>query len=128
MINKINIQSKSNDNSEDLNKSCTEHLLTLPANWWLSQNSYDHLTNQNNPPLQLIKPNEKKSIADYEIPYIKGWDVKDGDYRVKTDEPERDFKEEKIKFKYRMFTAAIVVTFFTVWLVSMLVSKFAVMK
>ncbi len=128
MINKITVQSKSNDNSEDLNKNCTEHLLTLPSNWWSSQNSYEHLTNHNNPPLQLIKPNEKKSIADYDLPYIKGWDVKDGDYRVKIDEPERDFKKEKINFKYKMFIAAIAVTFITIWIVSTVVSNIAVVR
>jgi hypothetical protein len=105
-----------------------KHQITIPSDWWFSKNSYDHLLPKTKPSLRIIKSPQIISVQETILPKIKGWDVNNGDYRVKVDEPERDFNKEKKQFKYKMFTAAIVLTIFTIWFVSMLVSKFAVMK
>jgi predicted phosphohydrolase len=128
MLDNTNLNEETDDVSGAENPVQKNRSIRLPANWWSSQNSIDHLINKSKPALHLLKPEQKSSVTDYDLPSVKGWDVKSGDYRVKIDEPERDFKKEKINFKYKIFTAAIVLTIFTIWFVSMLVSKFAVMK
>jgi hypothetical protein len=128
MINNSNINNDTDDVSDDGNKLPKDHSINLPDNWWTSQNSIDHIINYKKPALHLLKPEQKSSVTDYELPSVKGWNVKSGDYRVKVDEPERDYIKDKAKFNSRILIGAIIVTFILITLISMLASKIEVFK
>jgi hypothetical protein len=128
MLDNTDLNEEADDVSGAENPVPKNRSIRLPANWWSSQNSIDHLINKSKPALHLLKPEQKSSVTDYDLPSVKGWDVKSGDYRVKVDEPERDYIKDKAKFNYRILVAAIIVTFIAVTLISMLASKIEVFK
>lgn len=113
---------------ETQKKVSQKHQINIPSDWWSSQNSYDHLLNKPKPGLRIIKSPKIISVIDAELPKVKGWDVKNGDYRVKVDEPERDFKKDKKQFKYKMFIAAVALALAIMWIVATLVSNVALGK
>ncbi|MDP2300929.1 MAG: hypothetical protein Q8N03_00725 [Ignavibacteria bacterium] len=122
------VNNEKSENSDDGKTPSKDHFINLPENWWTSQNSYEHALRKPKPALHLLKPEQKSSITEYELPHVKGWNVKSGDYRVKVDEPERDYIKDKAKFNSRILIGAIIVTFILITLISMLASKIEVFK
>ena len=95
-----------NNNLDELNR------VSLPENWWSSQNSYEMFSKKN---VKIVNINGVKSSNRTEIDF-PGWNIKKGDFtgefasekRIMT-KKEKEKMEKLALFGYLVFAAALII-------------------
>jgi hypothetical protein len=103
-----------NRNEIPISNNCIDELnrVSLPENWWSSQNSYEMFSKKN---VKIVNINGVKSANRTEIDF-PGWNIKKGDFtgefasenRILTKQ-EKEKMEKLALFGYLVFAAALII-------------------
>lgn len=131
MINNEAVSLEYNDYQEPAPTRDLSYSITLPSDWWISQNSYTSIiieqTKKREPIMRYIGKDDLIKFRETEdLPITNGWNVDAGDYVYKRETPPEDFKKIKKYRYYSLLGTALVVSSLVVWVFSIIAGKLTV--